>query len=132
MSSPYDSTYAPPAPTLALRLAASGDSPKTGPLTAIVDTGSDATLIPNQYLEQVEAVDSGDAVLRSALGETREVHLYEVDIHLDSRLVPGVIVVGDDYGAEIVLGRDVLNKLILLLDGPRNEIEVFDQHPRWH
>lgn len=131
MSSPYDSTYTPPAPALDLRLAAPGDTPKAGPLTAIVDTGSDATLIPNQYLEQVEAIDSGDAVLHSVLGETREVHLYEVDIHIDSLLVPGVIVVGDDYGDEIVMGRDVLNKLILLLDGPRNEIEIFDQHPRW-
>ena len=79
----------------------------------------------------MEAIDLGDAVLHGMMGETREVHLYEVDLHIESLLLPGVIVVGDDTGSEVLLGRNVLNKLILLLDGQRGETDLFDRRPKW-
>lgn len=40
--------------------------------------------------------------------------------------LPGVYVVGDDLGEEIVLGRDVLNRLRLLLDGPAALMQLLD------
>ncbi|HLF28093.1 MAG TPA: hypothetical protein VJG32_17315 [Anaerolineae bacterium] len=113
MSTPYDSSYTPPAPVLNVRLAVAGEPSQVGPLPAIVDTGSDGTLIPIRHLESIEAIGLGDAILHGVLGETREVHLYEVDIQVDSTLLPGMIVVGDDHGDEIILGRNVLNRLIL-------------------
>ena len=129
MSIPYDSSYTPPIPVIRLRLSAPGEAPLDALLSAIVDTGSDATLVPSAYLEQVEAVASGDAVLRGVLGEARDIHLYEVDLHIDTLLLPGVLVVGDDYGAEVIIGRNVLNKLILLLDGRSGETDLLAQRP---
>jgi hypothetical protein len=79
MSTPYDAAYTPPAPVLHIRLSAASESLRTDTLTAIVDTGSDATLIPSRYLETIEAIDLGDAVLRSVLGEARGVHLFELE-----------------------------------------------------
>jgi predicted aspartyl protease len=130
MSTPYDTAYIPPAPVLNIRLAAPGEPPQVRPLSAVVDTGSDGTLIPTHYLEQVEAIDVGDAILHGVLGEAREIHLYEVDLHIGARLLPSVIVVGDDQGGEILLGRNVLNKLILLLDGQSRETELFEKRPQ--
>jgi hypothetical protein len=72
-----------------------------------VDTGSDGTLIPTEYLEQVEAIGIGDAVLYGVVEEARRVHLYEIDLHIGSLLLPGVVVVGDDHGHEVVLGRNI-------------------------
>jgi predicted aspartyl protease len=131
MNIPYDSAYDPPAPVLSIRLAAPGEPPQVRPLSVVVDTGSDGTLIPTHYLEQVEAIDLGDAILHGVLGEAREVHLYEVDLHIGARLLPSVIVVGDDQGSEVLLGRNVLNKLILLLDGQTGETELFETRPSW-
>lgn len=131
MNIPYDSSYDPPAPVLSIRLAAPGEPPQVRPLSAVVDTGSDGTLIPTHYLEQVEAIDVGDAILHGVLGEAREIHLYEVDLHIGARLLPSVIVVGDDQGSEVLLGRNVLNKLILLLDGQTGETELFEKRPSW-
>lgn len=130
MSTPYDSFYTPPMPVLHLRLSAPGEAPDDTLLSAIVDTGADATLIPIVYLEQVEAIVSGDAVLRGVLGEVRDIHLYEVDLHIDALRLPDVLVAGDDFGAEAILGRNVLNKLILLLDGPRGETERLEPRPK--
>ena len=38
--------------------------------------------------------------------------------------LPAVEVAADDLGEDILLGRNVLNKLILLLDGPRAQAGV--------
>jgi hypothetical protein len=46
------------------------------------------------------------------------VNLFLVDVHIGENVLPHVQVVGDEVGDEVILGRDVLNKLKLLLDGP--------------
>ncbi len=126
----YSSTYFPPAPILHIRLATPGESAKIGPISAIIDTGSDGTLIPSRYLENVEAIGVGDALLHGILGEVYEAHLFKVDIWIDSLIIPGVTVVAIDRGEEVILGRNIVNKLILLLDGHRGETELFEQRPK--
>lgn len=131
MNYPYDAGHTPPAPILHIQLAAPGESPRAGPLTAVVDTGSDGTLVPTDYLEQVEAIGLDEAILHGIAGGSRRVHLFEIDLYIGSLLLPGVIVAGDDVGHETLLGRNVLNKLILLLDGPHRETELFERRPDW-
>jgi hypothetical protein len=130
MSAGYDPRYSPPIPVLSIRIAAPGEAPDSVSLTAIVDTGADGTLMPVALLEQAEAIGVGDAVLHGMLGEVRAVHLFEVDLHVASHVLPGVLVAADDHGHEVVLGRNVLNKLILLLDGPAGLIDVLATRPR--
>ena len=131
MNHPYDTAHTPPVPILQIRLTAPGEPPRGGPLTAIVDTGSDGTLVPTDYLEQAEAISLDEAILHGIAGGSRRVHLFELDLYVGSLLLPGVVVAGDDGGREILLGRNVLNKLILLLDGPRRETELFERRPSW-
>jgi len=64
------------------------------------------------------------------------VTLYLVDIHLDNGVLLGVEVVGIDEDdieteddREIVLGRNVLNQLILLLDGRSQQTDILDRRP---
>lgn len=55
--------------------------------------------------------------MRSQWGERRRVLLYLVDVKIGEITLPGIEVVGDELSTEIVLGRDVLNRLRVLLDG---------------
>jgi len=71
-------------------------------------------------LQQINARRSFEAGLRSQWGERRSVFLYLVDVQIAHIVLPGIYVVGDDRGDEIVIGRDVLNRLRILLDGPNN------------
>ena len=52
---PYDDSYRPPAPgcQAAVLVARTGQS--VGPLDAILDTGADGTLVPQQYLDIIGA-----------------------------------------------------------------------------
>lgn len=78
----------------------------------------------------MEAINLGAAVLYGVLGDAIEVYLYEVDIWVEDVHLPGVVVIGDRRGSETILGRNILNKLVLLLDGPHNEMEISEQRAR--
>ena len=114
---PYDVTYDPPIPVCNVALS----TPSTGQrveLTAIVDTGADGTIVPVRYLREIGARRAFEAGLRSQWGERRTASLYLVDLRIGELTISGVYAIGDELGQEIVLGRNVLNRLRLLLDGP--------------
>jgi predicted aspartyl protease len=120
MKYPYDAEYDPPCPAIQIRLHNSEDDLSGNEETALIDTGSDGTLVPLTYLRQILAPALVDTRIRSHWGEWRSVQLFAVDLEFDHERLPNVFVVGDDQGDSIILGRNVLNKLRLLLDGPAN------------
>jgi hypothetical protein len=69
-------------------------------------------------LRKIGARRAHEARLRSQWGEPRRVYLYVVDMKIGDFDLPGIYVVGDDRGNECVLGRNVINRLKMLLDGP--------------
>jgi predicted aspartyl protease len=90
----------------------------------IVDTGADATIVPLALLEQIEATIEGYNTMRGHWGESRPVNLYNVDVVIEGVTLPGILVIGDEVGHEVILGRDVLNRLQLLLDGLKLHTEL--------
>jgi len=125
MSTPYDSTYRPPFPVLAVVLRSEDGT--VGPLAALLDSGADATVVPSHLLEEIAALEGEQATLRSHFGDTRLVQTYLANIEVDGHVLPGVYVVGDDEGDEIILGRDILNKLPLFLDGSQQQPQILDE-----
>jgi predicted aspartyl protease len=126
MKQSYNQDYFPPIPVLQVRFSTPEWDLRTETLEAVVDTGADGTLVPVKYLQQIEASIEGHSGLRSQWGERRVVNLYLVDIEIEGLTLPGMWVVGDGVSDEIVLGRNVLNRLQLLLDGLTNTTEVLN------
>ena len=122
---PYDASYEPPLPVCDVILSAESTGRQTQ-LTAIIDTGADGTIVPVRYLEEIGARRVFETGLRSQWGERRTVFLYLVDLQIGELVLPGAYVVGDELGNELVLGRDVLNELRLLLDGPGGMAQLLD------
>lgn len=130
MPHPYDSTYALAFPILPVVVRELEGSVATSSLSALVDTGADITLVPVALLEEIGAEEIYVAHLRSHWGEARSVSVFLIDLEVMGHLLPAVEVVGDDHDNTILLGRNVLNKLILLCDGPRQQSDVLAQYPR--
>lgn len=124
MKRSYNSTYYPPAPTLQVRFAIEDTGLSTEKLPAIVDTGADATIVPIHYLDQIEAAVEGFGRVRGHWGSATPINLYAVDVIVEGVIFPGLLVVGDEEGNEVILGRDVLNRMRLLLDGLKLQSEV--------
>lgn len=122
----YSSQYSPGAPVLEIWLGAPGEKAEVGPFEALVDTGADWTVVPLDYLKRADAERASRALLRSQWGESRPVHLYAVAITVAQHEFSAPWVVGDELGDEIVLGRNILNRLRLLLDGPAAAVTVLD------
>lgn len=55
---------------------------------------------------------------------------YMVDIQIGQATLSALEVVGDPYSTEVLIGRNVLNKLLLLLDGPRQVVDILSRRPR--
>jgi predicted aspartyl protease len=101
----------------------------TAPQSALIDTGADGTLVPSQLLDTIRADELHHTRLRSLWGEARMVRIFLVDLQIGDQVLPSVEVVADDAGSEILLGRNVLNSLILLLDGVHEQTDLLTRRP---
>jgi len=124
MSIPYLDSYYPPIPVLEISLGYPQEMLTHGSLTALIDTGADGTLVPQSLIDELGAPPIDQVRVRSHWGEWRHAQLFTVDIGIGAFRLPAIEVVGDDQGQEIVLGRNVLNRLRLLLDGPARQVEL--------
>jgi hypothetical protein len=116
---PYDTTYFPPAPVVTVHLAIPDESTQLGPLTALIDTGADGTFVATSLLEELDAPIVYITNVRPHLGTHRQrAAVYKIDLLLAPTFrIPAVEVVGDDWGEGVIIGRNVLNKLNVLLNG---------------
>jgi len=121
---PYSTSYRPPFPVMRVVLRNADEGLRTAPEDALLDTGSDGSLVPISRLQQILAPAIADTNIRSHWGEWRPAQLFVVDIELNGVTLPDIFVVGNEIGNEIVLGRNVLNKLRLVLDGPAHITEM--------
>jgi hypothetical protein len=73
MTVPYSADYAPPAPVLNVVFRYGDERPPLGPLEAVVDTGADATIIPESVARQLRATPLNPAQLETQWGDTHPV-----------------------------------------------------------
>lgn len=120
----YNQGYFPPVPVVQVRFSTPEWNLFTNPIEAIIDTGADGTFVPIRYLREIQASVEGNTYVRSQWGERRQANLYLVDIEVATLTLPGIWVVEDNQSEEIILGRNVLNHLRILLNGPSMVAEV--------
>ncbi len=111
--------YSPPAPLafVAFRVQQSDASAFNVPM--LIDTGADVSLVPQSTLDQLGiTLDSlPNYQVMGFNGATSFAHAVELDLIFLKRTVRGLyLVIDQDVG---ILGRDVINHVALLLDGPR-------------
>lgn len=122
----YNAAYIPPAPVVPVKIAAPGEAPEEITRSALVDTGADGTFVPARMLEELELPIVYLTNVRSHLGEKlHRASVHQVDFVLfDTIRLPNIEVVSDDWGDSIIIGRNVLNKLHIHLDGPSEVLGI--------
>jgi len=115
-----------PIPVLQVSIGPVGEQPWLGPFEAIIDTGADMTVLPLSLIRRVKAHPVGQGRIRGLWGDAHPVAFFLVELQIQDARLPGVQVAGDEASREIILGRNVLNKLPLFLDGPQQQTEVLD------
>jgi predicted aspartyl protease len=106
-------------PVVEIWLAVPDSNDWHGPFSAIVDTGADFTIVPQSVLHGFSAPYLKRVMLRTQWSQRQPVGLYEVDLRIGELVFPGIDVAGDRASTQILLGRNVLNRLDLRLEGPK-------------
>ncbi len=127
MKFPYNDDYFPSAPSAEIRLGLPQRSLSVGPLRALVDTGADACIVPRRYVRSLRPKVHDRKFLRSQWGERRPVDTYWLDVGIGDMRLPLIEIVADELADEVIVGRNFLNKLIMTLDGPKQELDIPDQ-----
>jgi len=118
----YDAeNFDPPAPVAYVTLR----NPATGVLLSdvpmLIDTGADATLLPSTAVEQVGVAVEEDAEFEVQVfdGEVKRLKLVKLELYVLGKKFAGeYLLVDRSIG---ILGRNILNNIRILLDGPRSK-----------
>ncbi|MDY7077876.1 MAG: aspartyl protease family protein [Chloroflexota bacterium] len=120
----YSADYAPSMPVVDVTLVAPHSGEEIGPELALVDSGADGTLIPVDLLEQIGLVSIATGRLIWLWRESLPVSIYIVRIKIGPYVLPRVHVAGVPTGTDLVLGRNVLNQMVVTLNGPAEVTEI--------
>jgi len=120
----YETAYDPAMPMVEVRIGAVNTLP-TLRLTALIDSGSDGTIIPLTELKRIAARKYQKKWMRTIIGQRAQVDLYLISLQVGARQPVRLAVAGDAQLNEAIVGRDLLNQLVVKLDGPAMAVEVF-------
>lgn len=116
---PYDRRRNPPAPVLPVRVGVPGAEPAAA-LLALVDSGADLTVLPEGVPAALGLPAVGQLTVRGVAGSAQAtVYAAALEVAGRQRVVEAVAL-----GGEALLGRNVLNALVLTLDGPAETLRL--------
>ncbi|MET0388860.1 MAG: retroviral-like aspartic protease family protein [Polyangiales bacterium] len=117
----FDASYQPPAPVLPIGIGGIDSGSPTTMVRMLVDTGADCTLIP-VHVARALRLPLVDRVELCGVGAVATV----VSVHAARVLIAGMRVVARlmAFEDEALLGRDILNRLSLEIDGPGGWLSV--------
>ncbi len=119
----YDLHYLPAMPMVTIQIG-KPDAEANVTFSALVDSGADATMIPIAYLKQVRAVKRQHVFIRTVAGKRAGANLYTISLQFAHYSRMQIDVVGNQETDEAIIGRDILNHLVVTLDGLANAVLV--------
>ena len=117
----YDVGSDPPAPVASVTLRHPEREAQVSGVPLLIDTGADVSLLPRAAVERLGiGVEAGRRYELIGFDGSRSfAQVVVLDVIFSRRAFRGPYLLTDD--ARGLLGRDVLNHVALLLDGPRQQ-----------
>ena len=116
-----------PLPLITLSLLDEITQATTPLLTALVDTGADGTLVPYEILQNAGFRPSRQRrrLFSVQTGQPPETVLgYSVTLKIGDIQLNEIDVYGSSTVNDVILGRDVLNRMVFTYDGPAQLLEL--------
>lgn len=117
--------HAPAAPVISVTFSVPSDPPDTRPIraNALIDSGADCTCVPSFLVDQLRLKPARQEDFMGYDGTPSRRLVYEIRVIVDGMgeyIVPAAAIPVD----EPLLGRDLINRWRLLLDGPGRVCEI--------
>ncbi len=113
----YSETYHPPAPTANVKLRNLETLESIANVPMLLDTGSDITLLPKIYCDEIGVkVSETESLELEGFNQAKSVAFYvRLDFIFLNKIFRGKFLVYDQE--EGIIGRDVLNEFTIIFDG---------------
>jgi len=121
----YDPAFNPPAAVTDVTIAHPVTAAKRSVLRAKLDTGADITVIPQRLVGQLGIAPKGRVWTRGYDGTYAQRPVYYVRLTLEGFNLAAVRCIATDR-SNVLLGRNVLNRFIIILDGKNLTLELKD------
>ncbi len=119
--------YSITAPVVEVRIKRPGGTTfESEPFIALVDTGADGTLLPKDILASVNPERYHPRRMTGVTGKSILVQTFIVNVIIGDIEISGIRAVAMPVGSEPIIGRDVLNQLIVTLNGLAGVVEISD------
>jgi predicted aspartyl protease len=119
----YSKNFSPPAPVIEISVSVPLSNDNIS-LTALMDSGADITVIPEQIISQLK-IRRVDSTLASGFGKgVIEATVYAAILSIEGVLKPRIYRVLSWRENYILLGRDILNQLVSVLNGPNEKLKL--------
>ena len=118
----YSRAFDPPAPVVPVRLRAPGQL-EVAHAEGKIDTGSDLCAVPERTIAALNLPAVRSVRALGFAGAIQEVTVYRVDVEIDGLVFPRIEAVATARPYALI-GRNVLRRLLLRLDGPRGQLGV--------
>lgn len=119
----YDSGHNPPAPVVEVAVGHPVAIARREVLAGILDTGADVTVIPAALVAALGLQPKGRCWTRGFDGTFSRRPIYYARLDLAGLAIPTARCVASDR-ATVLLGRNVLNRFVITLDGPNLTFEM--------
>jgi hypothetical protein len=121
----YNGGELPPAPYLDLEIASPVPGSPAVPTRAKLDSGAAMTVIPDAFIDQFNLAPVDVIDLRGFDGRITTRMVYEIDLIIGSRRF-ALLPVTSTRRRNVLLGRDVMNQLLITLDGHQLTTTIHD------
>ena len=114
----------PPAPFVHVSIERPSADGTTVEMPAQIDSAADISVIPWGVVEELQLVQFGEQVVGGFGGYTLEMPTFLIRIGLRGQPKSPIKVLASREESFVLLGRDILNRFHLVLDGPNLVLEV--------
>lgn len=119
----YNSNFIPAMPVAQITVS---HRRRQAQLSALIDSGADGTMIPRRILQEINAPYQEQLIMRGVTGESEIVDTYLVMIEFGPYTMYGIQAIAIGDYEEAIIGRDVMNNLVITLDGLAQETTITD------
>jgi predicted aspartyl protease len=121
----YVSSLSPPAPFVILDLSSVDGQTVVSGLLAQLDSAADLTVVPLPLAERLGATAIEERQFGGFDGSVSKLSVFRVLLTIHGTSTTYLVdVIASPNEPWILLGRDVLNQVRLLLDGPLQKVEI--------
>lgn len=117
----FDSAFDPPAPVLPVHVSGIAEHGPAVLLQMLVDTGADCSLIPEKIARTLRLPLVDKLSIVGVGGNALPVPVHAAHLRVGSLRVLARVAA---YGDEALLGRELLNLLVLRFDGPELQLHL--------